>query len=451
MQFGPSEFFVLRTPLLPFETLIEWANAKDRETFLELVLARPEVAEALALASESIGDAAQSRKLQLALARYLCRMSARPTPFGLMAGYSVGSVGDETRLAFPREMRNERVTEIGLHHINRFCATLADDPAIRARATLRPNSSLYDVAGQLRYVESHETFDGRGYQLQAVRAGRELHTAIDLARGGITTDVLVDKLARELGAGVDAVRSYVEQLVANQILVPDVFPRVTVHDTLGELAERLQSVAAPAATQIANLRAELQRIDERGGEYESLRAMTTELFPDVAFDNLLHVAMRKPADITLDRGVADRIARGVEVLRRLFGDADLDPVRRFRERFIERYEARFVPMLEALDEELGIGFTGYGEEASDDAPLLQGLTFPSTTPPPRALPCDKLLLDRVGRALRAQSDEIVITDDDVERMSLSSPLPLPDTFAAIASVGKRDVVLHTVLGPSGVR
>jgi len=126
-------------------------------------------------------------------------------------------------------------------------------------------------------------------------------------------------------------------------------------------------------------------------------------------------------------------------------------VRRFRERFIERYEARFVPMLEALDEELGIGFTGYGEEASDDAPLLQGLTFPSTTPPPRALPCDKLLLDRVGRALRAQSDEIVITDDDVERMSLSSPLPLPDTFAAIASVGKRDVVLHTVLGPSGVR
>lgn len=462
MRYAPSEFFVLRTPLLPFETLLEWATADDAEAHLLAIVARPDVAEALALASQSIGDVlngadtARPRKLLLALARYVCRMSARPTPFGLMAGYSIGVVADETRLDFPHAQRNERVTQIGVQHLNRFCAKLADDPAIRARATLRPSSSLYEVAGQFRYVESHETFDGRGYQLQAVRGGRELRTAIDHARGGVTADELTDSLARELGADVDAVRGYVEQLVANQILVPDLYPRVTVGDALEELVQRFRSIAEPVAARLATVRDELQRIDARGtgiaiAEYETLRRSTTDLFPDVPLDNLLHVAMRKPADLELSRGVADRIFRGVEVLRRLFGDADLDPVRRFRERFVERYESRFVPMLEALDEELGIGFSGYGEEASDDSPLLQGLTFPTTTPAPRALPCDKLLLERVGRALLERSNEIVISADDVERMSLSSPQPFPDTFAAIASVGAREMVLHTVLGPSGVR
>jgi len=462
MPFAPSEFFVLRTPVLPFETLLEWADADDPEAYLLAVVARADVGEALALASQGIGellngsDPARSRKLLLALSRYVCRMSARPTPFGLMAGYSTGVMANETHLKLPETGRNERITQIGVQHLNSFCATLAGDPAIRARAVLRPNSSMYEVAGQYRYVESHETFDGRGYQLQAVRAGRELRTAIELARRGMTAAELAEGLANDLGAGVEAARGYVEQLVDNQILLPDLYPRVTVRDTLEELGDRLALVAEAAAGRLRRLRDELQRIDACGtglaiGEYQTLRQSAAELFPDVPFDTLLHVALRKPAAIELSRGVADRLLRAVEVLRRLFGTAELDPVRRFRERFAERYEGRFVPMLEVLDEELGIGFIGYGEEASDDAPLLQGLEFPGIPSPPRSLPCDKLLIEKVGRALRDQANEIVISAGDVERMALPSPLPLPDSFAVLASLGAHELVLHTVLGPSGAR
>ncbi len=462
MRFAPSAFFVLRTPLLPFETLLEWADADDPEEYLRSVLARADVGEALALASQSIGDhlgageTERPRKLLLALVRYVCRMSTRPTPFGLMAGYSTGRIADETRLVFPETKSNERVTQIGVQHLNTFCAKLAEDPGILARATLRPNSSLYEVAGRYRYIESRETFDGRGYQLQAVRGGRELRTAIDLARSGVTAGALAESLARELGASVDEVHGYVDQLVANQILLPDLYPRVTVGDALEELGQRLAPVAEAAAAKLRGLRDELRRIDARGtgvpvSEYQSLRSSAAELFPDVPLDALLHVAMRKPAEMEIARGVADRLLPGVEVLRRLFGTAELDPIRRFRERFFERYEGRFVPMLEALDEEIGIGFSGYGEEASDDVPLLRGLSFSGLPAPTRGLPCDKLLLEKVGRALREQSNEIVITANDVEQMSLSSPLPLPDAFAAIASLGARELVLHSVLGPSGAR
>lgn len=462
MPFAPSEFFVLRTPLLPFETLLEWAEAEDPRAYLLSIVARPEVAEALALASQSMGDllkdgsAGHSPKLLLALARYVCRMSARPTPFGLMAGYSVGLVGNETRLALSPIEDNERITQIGVQHLGGFSVRLTGDPAVRDRAKLRPSSSLYEVAGQYRYVEAHETFDGRGYQLQAVRGGRELRAALELARGGLTAGELTEALARELGADSEAVGPYVQLLVANQLLVPDVHPRVTTGDALDELARRLAPIAEEPAAKLAALREELRRIDARGtglapAEYDPLRKATAELFPGVPLDNLLHVALRKPAEPELDRRVADRIVKGVEVLRRLFANADQDPVRRFRERFIERYENRFVPMLEALDEELGIGFIGYGEESADDSPLLQGLSFPDAAPAPRNLPCDKVLLEKVGRALLESSMEIVLTADDVERMALPSPLPLPDSFAVLASVGRRELVVHTSLGPAGAR
>ena len=88
-----GDFFVLRTPLLPIDTLIDWTNAgPDEETLLAHLRAlaeRPEIAEALSLASADLGTALAekpSKKVLLALARYIARMSSRATPYGIFAG-----------------------------------------------------------------------------------------------------------------------------------------------------------------------------------------------------------------------------------------------------------------------------------------------------------------------------------------------------------------------------
>src|SRR5436305_842060 len=94
----PVRLFVVRTPLLPVETILEWsAQGPDEDTLLAQLLQlarRPEVADAIALASESLAAQMQNehppRRVLLALARYVTRAAARPTPFGLLAGYSAG-------------------------------------------------------------------------------------------------------------------------------------------------------------------------------------------------------------------------------------------------------------------------------------------------------------------------------------------------------------------------
>jgi class I lanthipeptide synthase len=101
-----SGFFVLRTPLLPFDAFEAWGGRANLEGGLMAIYERPEVREALYLASpglhamlaRSSQHAVCGRKALNALAAYFARMAGRATPFGLFAGCSVGEIGEHTRL-----------------------------------------------------------------------------------------------------------------------------------------------------------------------------------------------------------------------------------------------------------------------------------------------------------------------------------------------------------------
>src|SRR5437763_17063702 len=84
---------VLRTPLLPLDTLIEWAKEPDlaaQRRHLAALLARPDVEEAIFVASPSLHgaiekwrtapDSAAGQRAEHSLVKYLSRMAGRSTP-----------------------------------------------------------------------------------------------------------------------------------------------------------------------------------------------------------------------------------------------------------------------------------------------------------------------------------------------------------------------------------
>src|SRR5262245_56136999 len=122
-EYSASGFFVLRTPLLPFDDFLDWSGdggkdarhvpgydqgvpGTDRSRLtrgLRALVERPHVREALEVASPDLGQALDSwliastpipGRLESALVRYLARMAGRSTPFGLFAGWSVGTLGE---------------------------------------------------------------------------------------------------------------------------------------------------------------------------------------------------------------------------------------------------------------------------------------------------------------------------------------------------------------------
>lgn len=455
-----AAFFVLRTPLLPFDTLLDWAAAGPDEdallAHLRAVAARPEVAEALAVASADLSAALAekpSRKVLLALARYVARMSSRPTPFGLFAGCSVGVVGETTNLELPPLAAYARRTDPGVELLLRVSEAL--DEETRQRAPLIPTSTRYELAGQLRYVEER----GVEHPLRAARAGRELHTALALAAQRLPAGELAAALARELGAPVEAAERYVGQLVANQILMPDIRPRPTADDPARDFAARLHAIGAPQAAAVDALVDELRRVDAAplgaGQDHgqAGIRERLEELAPGATPNQTLVTVLRKPAaELALDGRMTGGLLDAAEMLRRLFAPPDIDALRVFREKFRERYDTRFVPLLEVLDEELGIGLPGFGPPAADDLPLIRDVPFREQHDLAILAPVHRLLLEKVGALLREGGRELVLTDADVERVAVPDPLPLPDSFAGVGILAADGTfVLHAFTGPSGAQ
>jgi len=479
----PSGFFVLRSPLLPFDTVRDWTRAGEGQAgFVMDRLTEPRTEEGLFLASESLHRALRSAQddgaepshgVLLSAARYLARMASRPTPFGFLAGYSIGTLDSGTRLELPPARAYLRTSRIGVDHLSRLCRKLARRPEVRRQAVLRVNSSLYSLAGQVRYVATRESPDGEPVQqLQAVGEGPALRAALDIvtaAGDGLGHRHLAGRLAEDLEISEPEASGFVDQLLDTQILVPDLPPPVTGPAALGAVAELLEgrSETQEEGRWLRSLETELRRLDGSGlgrplSDYDRVRRGLDELFDGERLDRALYTVLRKPADgLRLHRSVAEDFLRAARTLNTLFSQRE-DPLQTFKERFYERYEQRFVPLSEAMDEELGLGLEGYGEAAVDEAPLLKGLHFPG--PPDTTedwLPAHRALLGMVGRALAAGEEEIVLTDGLVERMAYPDPAPTPDSFATVGSLAAQDAAavdegdyriwIYSAVGPSGAK
>jgi hypothetical protein len=131
---------------------------------------------------------------------------------------------------------------------------------------------------------------------------------------------------------------------------------------------------------LQNTREQLALIDDDGPGVDLERyrviARSLERLPaKVDLSRLFHVDLVKPAPAAvLGPKVLEEIERGVELAHLLSPRRETE-LTRFREAFSKRYEDREIPLVEALDEEIGVGF-GVSEESS---PLLHDLDFPPTT------------------------------------------------------------------------
>jgi thiopeptide-type bacteriocin biosynthesis protein len=514
----PSGFFVMRTPLLPFDELLAWSDglqatasdeperlyeafAADRRRLRERLrccFVRPEVREALFLASPALEerfdlwlhdpDSEQGLKIERTLVRYFARMAGRATPFGLFAGCSVGTMGPETHLSLLERAQYQRHSRFDMDYLVSLTDALARQKEVGPTLMVRVNSSLYRTSDRFRYLEVRQNDKGSTHHHVALQADEYLDAILARAQEGISPKALVAMLLEvEPTAPREEAEVYIEELINNQVLVPELRPAVTgvepVHALVARLRERAdQSSTFPAghaeaceieperedgiAKRLQQACQELQGIDESGlgvepARYRRLAEWLAGLPATVQLGRLFQVDLVKPAAASLGPSVVEEIQRGVALLHRLGPRPHQDLLARFREAFCIRYERRAVPLLEALDENAGIGLTILTGGVTDGSSLLDGLDLSKTAEEPvRWGRRESFLLRKLSVVLASGAREVVLTPQDVEQMADSSP-PLPDAFAAVVTVsadsdaglahGEFELLLHSVSGPSGAR
>ena len=496
----PSGSFVLRTPLLPRDTLDRWGDGlavptagDDRDqlaraidadrTLLRARLAqlvvRPEIREAIFVASPGLESSIDAwlaaptseagEKTERSLVRYLSRMATRPTPFGLFAGNTIGALGETTRLELAPREQYRRYTRIDGDYLSDLTDALATDPAVRLRLRYRPNTSLCQVAGRLRYAMRREggELQGRTYSLVSLEPSDYLVATLQRARRGALPSelavALCDADAEVTRAEADA---FLNELIDSQVLVSDLAPPVTgpeaVDDIVAQLAEIADIPAAgDAAAALRAFRTTLGELDRgianQPARYRGAAEILAPLPAKLEINRLFQVNLvPAAAHVELGRDVIDEVRRAIDLLRRLALPRGTDDLARFRTAFLERYETREVPLAEVLDEESGIGFAASQAPSAAASPLLEGLVFPGGAGE-ESVPWGArmaFLARRIAGAVAAGDSEIALDDADLTALGSTAPGALPDAFQAMIILatgpdGELQIQLSSLGGPPG--
>ena len=489
-SFKPAPFFVFRTALLPWqafqaegrEALGEkscegsWGHRLVRRDALAEWIQRPEILEAIFLASPDLvnaipfwikaPDSEKGSRCERSLMKYFSRMCGRSTPFGLFAGCSVGSLGSSTSLRVEGRDRYRRHTRLDMDYLCSLAEALAGQEGVRDELAYRPNSSLYRSGDRVLFVKANMNRKTRSYQLVAATSTPYLLDTIRRAKRGASLHQLAAELV-DAEITHDEAHNYLLDLVASQILLPDIQPRVTGEEPVFSMIDQLKSVPGGerASSILAAASRLLAEIDSNGlGQgiepYIKVAEGLRELPCEVELSRLFQVDLFKPSSsATLGPEIIREAGKAVDLLRGLPMRGSSESLIRFQEAFLARYESREVPLTEALDEDSGIGFASISAVSAESSPLLEGIVFPGE---PGQIssewsPFHSFLLQKVQES--GGSDILNIAPEAFKPFESKDPFPLPKTFSVVCrvaskssaelAVGNFKLSVSSVSGPSG--
>lgn len=445
-----ASFFMLRTPSLPLSDadVVRSAFASPEGLRSHEIVDRPQVKEAIYLASQNLYEAFYERdaeidhRTELALARYLLRMTSRSTPFGTFAGVGVGETGDGTDLNIGAADHGERVCRVDLGVLSSAQTGL---PAAAASSLssmpLVVNDSAWLASDGLRYVEAVKGAHVTEYRLSRVRSNAGIQLILETLRETPKTfEALVSLLVEGLDADEQEAKSFLAALLKEQVVVPQCQMAVTGSDVVRAFISELELAGDPPAEVKAIARASdelssvgldpLANVECYRRAHESLQPASGIEEGAKAIQVDLHWEAARP---TFDAGLQETLTNQVEALAPLLTHAAWS-MSGFTEEFEARYGDDWVPLLEVLDQDHGIVFGG---STRVPAPLLSRMNLGA----PRGAASrgesrevDLMLQNWLVRALVRRESEVDLTDEDLKIMPPRQPFP--STMAVMGSLSE---------------
>lgn len=370
-------------------------------------------------------DLKNIQKLKSGLIRYLLRMSTRCTPFGLFAGFSTGSFGDQTNIKLLEQEANISHTRLDMNYLCALAQDLTKMEEIKAGLKFFSNSSIYSIAGRVRYVEYHYANSRRMHQIVAVDNSEYLQKILRSAKKGALLPELASLIIDDEISEEDA-RAFLTELVNAQLLVSELEPAVSGVEFLDQILHTLSGIPSNET---------LEKVLEVLNLVKStlLALRNTPIGRDVAvFDHityelkklqtnfdikyLFQTDMVKPTETCqIDNKIREDIVTALTILNKLTPKNTITNLSKFREAFKERYEDEEIPLLRALDNENGIGYLQ--NQNGDIAPLVDGLFLPLSKTTSHDVKWNSiyaLLHEKYIKAISNQSRIVDLNDADLD-------------------------------------
>lgn len=411
------------------------------------LLLDPFVREAIAIASPSLDRELETHldrhglidlndSLRRSLLGYVTRMAIRPTPFGLHAGTSMPAVGSMTTLAVgPRGARRKytRIDAGTVYSLARELETDSRETQLQQASLWFCNTAATEVGG--RFVSQGTRYGEREHGEASVRATAPVRFALNAACHGITLMDLEYMLLNKYPAlSRDRASAFLSKLVEGGFLYSDIRPPLVGAEPMTWLQNRLRTI--PGGSRARDRFTELHRLAATfqcapvGAALAECRDLHEAAPEEVghARDTVFYVDTTAAVTGKLGKDVVDKALEAALLLARTgTRGPDTESLLGYRNRFIERYGARIVPLMELIDPFVGLGFPDHY------SPTFKLASTPTT-------PREAHLLRLAVQAGLESRTELVLSEEDLA--TIEDPMwshSLPDAFDVYLSVLARSI------------
>jgi thiopeptide-type bacteriocin biosynthesis protein len=412
MRFDINSFdkFIYRIPNLAIDLYHDSENHDSIEQFLRAVLQRDQVKEAILIASPEFSkevdrflknemDSADARKMKpfyYSALKYINRMCSRCTPFGTFAGCGIGTIS-----ANPTEITplKENHFKKHIHWDSGFLLSVTEQ--LMARPEVRPylnyarNNSVYGLGDSLRYVEYYYNLKGNRIHtlssfklnpyLEKISMVSEKSTPFEtLAKSIIDDDIDLDDATDFINELIDSkfLLSELEPVIVGEMYDDQVLAVIQKKLILETLPSNIRTLFAATYKLLISIKnPEVAEADFKK-VYEQLSEQTNQVEKKYVSKDIFQVDSEV---ISAEANIAQEVVRDIKNGMRSFYKLTAlsfnnDTLSAFKKKFSAKYENQLVPLLEALDPEIGLNYSQYSENLLYGVPLVDDL--PSAKGPP---------------------------------------------------------------------
>ncbi|WP_160137235.1 lantibiotic dehydratase family protein [Chryseobacterium sp. c4a] len=466
-EYSVSDRFILRYPFVSFRYDNGWEldDIYDCKEFTpSLWVASPVLSEELQKCKEGkIKDEKSIEKINISLYKYWSRIRSRSTPFGLFSGVSLGTIGDQDNIVFGEEVHSKiRMDMKYLYDVFVYLKNLSE---VRKSSLFYINDSLHLSDNKYRFIEKKYMKDVIKYEISITDRSFVLKKILLSAKNGISYQEIVNILVAEGYDEDESLYEYIDNIIDSQILISELEPTLIGRDYLEKILKTFETrnIDHEVYRQLKQLKFLLNQLNQKSTLIEVDDIIGIEKFVEsinIPFDRKFLIQIdssRKLQSSSLSREHTHELLNTVSFLLKLGVEMRENTyLNAFKKEYQERYETEEIPLLQALDPELGIGYPATKNTGKDYSNSLIGnFVLVNPVKPQEQKKGDRIqdvIIEKIMIAKEQQQDEIVISDQDFPFLDSEKPVEKPsilNTLFEVINDPDNNQVIHLQLIGSG--
>nr|WEZ47629.1 lantibiotic dehydratase [Bacillus subtilis] len=376
-----SDLFMYRKPILDlsfYKECLALDNEFNEEEYIakisNLLNTNPTIAEAIYFASEPLYNSflnieklkKKKRKSVIdSMLKFLIRMSTRPTPFGLFSGIGVETFSgqDEYLTKDSEVIKNTRLDMCWIYFLIR---KLESNLSILEQLTVENNSLVYNHGDRIKLSYQsllHSDDNDQSLEMLTLRKTAVMDYVYSQAEFGINYSTLRDSINKTYSVTDDISNDFLNSLLKNEVIITNLRTSLVNSDPFENILNIISKMhnVEEELNYLVRLKKSIEEYKKSSGELgiSILKKIKKEMRvigyegDDFLRTDLYYVRNKKRY---INNNQKDSIEKLAEILSLLGSVNSFQPLEAYRDEFIDKYGIfQEVPLLELIDEELGIG------------------------------------------------------------------------------------------------